>query len=182
MQTTTEQIIDQTKAVGYDNIFIQKVVVLPNKKVKFEKLCKEAKQPFKARDSDAGYDLSSVERVSILPGQRKLIKTGIKIQIPEGYYGRIAPRSGLALKNGIDVFAGVVDQGYTGELGVILYNSNQPNSTGDGLFKPDGTLEINIGDRIAQLIIEPYINVDFVECDFDPTSRGENGFGSSGKN
>jgi dUTP pyrophosphatase len=91
--------------------------------------------------------------------------------MPSGIYGRIAPRSGLAFKNGIDVLAGVIDPGYRGEIGVVLYNTDQNN-----MFK------ISRGDRIAQIIFETYHSVTFQETNsLGETSRSNGGFGSSGK-
>jgi dUTP pyrophosphatase len=102
--------------------------------------------------------------------QRKMVATGVQLEIPEGYYGRIAPRSGLALKQGIDVLAGVIDSSYRGEIKVIIFNTDNQK-----VFK------VNVGDRIAQLIIEKHYNFDFVEVeDLETTDRGEGGFGSSG--
>lgn len=125
--------------------------------------------PFRANPTDAGADLCSVEAVVINSLERKMVSTGLTIEIPEGYYGRIAPRSGLAAKFGIDTLAGVIDSGYRGEIKVILYN------TGRDLF------EIKIGDRIAQLIIEKHYNFSFEEVsDLSETSRGQDGFGSTG--
>ena len=93
------------------------------------------------------------------------------MEIPEGYYGRIAPRSGLAHKNGIDVLAGVVDSSYRGEIRVILYNTDK-----------EETLQVRSGDRIAQMIVERHYNFEFVEVeDLSVTERGEGGFGSTGK-
>ncbi len=80
--------------------------------VNYSQLNKEGKEPFQANESDAGYDLFSTEYITIEPFQRRLVSTGISIEIPEGFYGRIAPRSGLACKKGIDVMAGVIDSGY----------------------------------------------------------------------
>jgi dUTP pyrophosphatase len=102
-----------------------------------------------------------------------LIKTGISVAVPNGTYGRIAPRSGLALKNGIDVMAGVIDADYRGDVGVILVNLGSSPFT------------INPGDRIAQLILEKIeYNTSVQEIgeadDLSPTSRGANGFGSTG--
>ncbi len=111
--------------------------------------------------------------LSIGPGERVLIKTGVRVAIPSGRYGRIAPRSGLAYKNGIDVLAGVIDSDYRGDVGVILLN------TGHTEFA------IKDGDRIAQLIIEKIDMSDFevVESvkDILPSARGEGGFGSTGQ-
>ena len=91
--------------------------------IKFKCLESNAKQPYRAKESDAGYDLFATESCVIQPMERKLVSVGISIEIPDGYYGRIAPRSGLAVKNGIDVLAGVVDSGYRDCLKVVLINS-----------------------------------------------------------
>lgn len=140
--------------------------------VKFNRLKPQAKQPTRANKSDAGADLFALESTMIQPLERKMVATGIRLEIPEGYYGRIAPRSGLAVKSGIDVLAGVVDSGYRGEINVVLYNTDKSN-----------TFFIEAGDRIAQLIIEKHYNLEFVEVagDLSETTRGEGGFGSSGK-
>jgi dUTP pyrophosphatase len=143
--------------------------------IKIKLLNELAKIPSRANPTDAGADLFSTEECIIPPLSRKLIKTGISIEIPEtdnkGYYGRIAPRSGLAFKNGIDVMAGVIDSSYRGEIGVILYNTDKDNE-----FK------VNIGDKIAQIIIESHYNFDFTTtAELNETSRGERGFGSTGK-
>lgn len=125
--------------------------------------------PQKSIAQDAGYDLRSTSAEILKPSQRKLIKTGLFIEMPTGMYGRIAPRSGLALKFGIDVMGGVVDASYRGEIGVILINL----SSEDFL--------INEGDRIAQIIFENYNNVNFIEVDsLESSERGSLGFGSSG--
>lgn len=127
--------------------------------------------PTKGSEHSAGYDLYSCCNALIYPQERALVKTGIVLEIPEGYYGRIAPRSGLALKNGIDVMAGVIDSDYRGEIGVILYNTDKKIP-----------FHIKIGDRIAQLIIEKYYNFDLEKSeDLNFSDRGSGGFGSTGK-
>jgi dUTP pyrophosphatase len=137
-----------------------------------KKLNSNAKIPTRANPNDAGADLYSIESVVIPPLSRTIVKTGIVLEIPESYYGRIAPRSGLAAKSGIDVLAGVIDSSYRGEIGVVLFNSDSSNS-----------FIVNTGDRIAQLIIENHYNPVFVEVpDLTETNRGEGGFGSSGTN
>ena len=137
--------------------------------MRFKKINAEAKDPYRANPTDAGADLCSVENVIIGPLERKIISTGIAIEIPMGYYGRVAPRSGLAAKYGIDVLAGVIDSGYRGEIKVILFNSGNEN------------FEVKIGDRIAQLIIEHHFNFEFQQVsDLSDTDRGEDGFGSTG--
>ena len=107
--------------------------------------------PIRGSEHAVGYDLHASEDIVIQSEERELIKTGFVLEIPQGYYGRIAPRSSLALKHGIDMFAGVVDSDYRGPVGVILYNSSKNAFT------------INKGDRIAQLIITPYISPKIVE-------------------
>ncbi len=127
--------------------------------------------PTKGSEHSAGYDLYSCCNGLVYPQERMLIKTGIVLEIPEGFYGRIAPRSGLALKNGIDVMAGVIDSDYRGEIGVILYNTDK-----------NTPFHIKIGDRIAQLIIEKYYTFDLQEEQIiNSTERGSGGFGSTGK-
>lgn len=121
-------------------------------------------------NKSAGCDLSSIEAHVLKPGERKLFKTGLSIAIPSRLYGRIAPRSGLAYKSGIDVLAGVIDEDYRGEIGVILINLGQEDKV------------VNVGDKIAQLIFENCYRADFeVVTDLDDTNRGAGGFGSTGK-
>jgi dUTP pyrophosphatase len=124
----------------------------------------------------AGYDLhasiaENEDNIIISPGGRALIKTNIALSIPKGYYGKICPRSGLAVKQGIDVGAGIIDSGYHNEIRVLLFNFGQNNFI------------INDGDRIAQLIIMKHEVVDFTPvAEFSSSSeRGLQGFGSTGK-
>ena len=124
--------------------------------------------PTRGSDDAAGLDLYASTTKTIPPGTRALIDLGIKVKLPPGTYGRIAPRSGMSLK-GIDVAAGVIDRDYRGELRVLLHNS--------------GTTDFNVesGDRIAQLVIERIAMVDIEKVDtMDATDRGDKGFGSSG--
>lgn len=141
-----------------------------NMNIQIKKLSDKAKIPSQASKSAAGYDLYAAEEVLVNTLGRKLVKTNISISIPEGYYGRIAPRSGLAYKNGIDVLAGVIDSDYRGDIGVILFNTDH-----------NLDFEVNVGDRIAQIIIEKChsVNWETVET-LDSTVRSEGGFGSSG--
>lgn len=133
------------------------------------KLSPTAIIPSKADPWSAGYDIYADEHKIIPPNTRALIKTGLTMAIPDGYYGRIAPRSGLALKYGIDVLAGVIDSSYRGEIGVILYNT----------WSEDFCIES--GMRIAQMIIESCHSVTFQErTSLDETERGEGKFGSTG--
>ncbi len=130
--------------------------------IPFQKLSEKANIPAQATYSDAWYDLFSTEEYTIKPGERKLYKTNIAAAIPHGYYGRIAPRSGLAYKYGIDVLAGVIDSGYRGDIGVILINFGIEEFT------------VHEGDKIAQFIIEKCHYVERKEADQLPESqRGE---------
>lgn len=140
-------------------------------KLKFKRLSENAILPTRANPSDAGLDLHSGESVLVLStGSRVAITTGLAVAIPEGHYGRIAPRSGVAVKYGIDVLAGVVDSSYRGPLKVVLINHGAEE------------VLIHRGDRIAQLIIEKIITPEAEWADeLDETERGAGGFGSSGK-
>jgi dUTP pyrophosphatase len=128
-----------------------------------------AKVPTKANQNDAGFDLYSVLDTVIPPKQRKTVRTGIAIQMPDHLAGLIWPRSGLSVKQGIDVLAGVVDSGYRGEIMVCLYNTS------------DEVVGINTGDRIAQIIFQevPRVTME-VHDTLGSSQRGDNGFGSSG--
>ena len=140
--------------------------------VSVKKIDVDAHIPTKAHKDDAGWDLYSNQNAIVYPGEKTVIKTGIALAIPRGYYGRIAPRSGLAVKNGINVLAGVVDAGYRNEIGVVLINHHMDNQ-----------FAIAKGDRIAQIIFErvdPFELEEILEF-FDNTHRGMGGFGSSGK-
>jgi dUTP pyrophosphatase len=136
--------------------------------IKIKKINDLATAPTKGSEYSAGYDLYSSEEFTLMPMNRKLFKTGLSIAIPNGLYGRIAPRSGLAFKDGIDVLAGVIDEDYRGEIGVLLINF--------GLTEK----QIKVGDKIAQIIFEFYNQVEFELVDeLQTTQRGEGGFGST---
>eukprot|EP00249_Psilotum_nudum_P030423 c43025_g1_i1 orf=305-913(-) len=134
-----------------------------------KRLCESATLPVRGSLLAAGYDLASAFG-SVVPARGKeLVKTGLSISIPEGTYGRIAPRSGLALKHSIDVGAGVIDADYRGPVDVILFNHS------------DQDFVINAGDRVAQLILEKIVTPEVVEVeDLAATQRGDGGFGSTG--
>jgi dUTP pyrophosphatase len=138
--------------------------------VYFKKLDPQAVLPSRNNDSDAGADLRSIDTVVIPPLSRALINTGLSLEIPHGFYGRIAPRSGLAVKNGIDVLAGVIDSSYRGAIGVVLYNTDKEKE-----------FIVNAGDRIAQIIFEQHWNFKLIEVtELTNSERSINGFGSSG--
>jgi len=129
-----------------------------------------AKPPTQGTQFSAGYDLYSAEYVVLPKLGRKLIKTNVSMAIPMNHYGRIAPRSGLAYKNGIDILAGVIDSDYRGDIGIILYNTDK-----------DSDFEVKIGDKIAQIIIEHCSSVNFIKTENLPiTKRGEGGYGHTG--
>lgn len=124
--------------------------------------------PTKSHDNDAGFDLYSTIDVIIEPKQRKTVNTGIALEMPENLAGLIWPRSGLSVKQGIDVLAGVVDSGYRGEIMACLYNTS------------DHDVTIRVGDRIAQMIFQevPYVVMEVHES-LGSSQRGSNGFGST---
>lgn len=138
-------------------------------KIEIKKLSENATLPTQGSEYAAGYDLYAAEQ-GVVPSEcRLLIKTNISVSIPDGYYGRIAPRSGLAYKSGIDVMAGVIDADYRGDIGVILYNTDVKD------------FEFQKGDRIAQLIIEKCHKVEWQEVsELEDSVRSEGGFGSTG--
>ena len=128
-----------------------------------------ARLPARASRGSAGADLFCVESFTLASGERRGVPTGISLEIPAGYYGRVAPRSGLAVRHGIDVLAGVIDSDYRGELIILLINLGAEPVT------------FTTGDRIAQLIIENAAPANFELTDeLTDTTRGAGGFGSSG--
>jgi len=140
----------------------------------FTKCHPDAKIPDIATPGSVGYDLCTTDEGVVPCGERLMISTGLRVAIPFDHYGRIAPRSGLALRNGIDVMAGVIDPDYRGELKVILYNTDKSNE-----------FRFAKGTRIAQMIIERCATPSVREVgpdSFDAisTERGASGFGSTG--
>jgi dUTP pyrophosphatase len=140
--------------------------------LKVKKVHEDARIPFKAHLSDAGFDLFSVSQAILKPGQRALIKTGVAIALPEGYEAQVRPRSGMALKHGITVLnaPGTIDEEYRGELGVVLINHG------------DKDFAVVPGDKIAQLILSKveHLGIAVVE-ELSDTERGGQGFGSTGR-
>lgn len=129
--------------------------------------------PSYASAGDAGADLQSTENVTLAPGERRLVSTGIAIAMQPGFVGLIHPRSGLAAKHGITVVnaPGTIDAGYRGEIKVCLLNTDSDNA-----------YEIKKGDRIAQIVFQRFTTADFIEVkELPSTMRGDGGFGSSGK-
>jgi dUTP pyrophosphatase len=126
--------------------------------------------PVRSSALAAGADLFAAEEISLAPGERQLVPTGLHVAIPAGHVGLIWPRSGLAFRNGIDTMAGVIDSDYRGEVRVLLIN----HGVDDFLIRP--------GDRIAQLLIQKVEAAEFVRVEVLPDSeRGTGGFGSTGR-
>ena len=144
-------------------------------KVNFKRLDKNAHAPTYCSQFAAGADLYALtngETVSFSPGETKMIHTGLAVEIPVGYAGLIYARSGIATKRGLAPAnkVGVIDSDYRGELMVSLHNHS------------DKIQEITDGERIAQLVITPFLAADFCETEeLSDTARGEGGFGSTGK-
>ncbi|PIN86849.1 dUTP diphosphatase [Candidatus Woesearchaeota archaeon CG10_big_fil_rev_8_21_14_0_10_44_13] len=140
-------------------------------KLKVKKLQEDAILPQHAKKGDAAIDLSSCEELVLKAGEKRLVRTGISLAIPEGFAGFVWDRSGLAANHSVHSIAGVVDSGYRGEVKVVLIN----------LSKED--FRIEKGMRIAQMAIQPVSSVDVEEVrelDND-TERGKGGFGSTGR-
>lgn len=139
--------------------------------LRFKKVHPDAVLPSYAHPSDAGMDLRSVDDLTLAPGQRALVHTGLVMQLPPLYEAQVRPRSGLALKNGVTVLntPGTIDSGYRGEVGVILINLGQ------------AAFDVRKGDKIAQMVIAPVTQPNIEETDVvDETDRGSGGFGSTG--
>lgn len=138
--------------------------------MKVKRLSETAILPTRGSPEAAGLDLYAGVRVILPPGTRAVIPTGVAVAIPEDMVGLIWPRSGMAVKHGIDVLAGVIDSDYRGEIAVVLQNHGQEVVT------------IRQGDRIAQMIVQRYERENVFEVDELPASdRGAGGFGSTGK-
>ena len=137
--------------------------------LQFKKLDYRATLPTRGSELSAGLDLYSIEEISIGPRQRVLARTGLAVAIPPNHYGRIAPRSGLAMKRGLDVLSGVIDSDYRGEIGCLLYNTG------------DETIHLPAQTKICQLIIEKIeLPTAVWSEELNETVRGSGGFGSTG--
>ena len=140
--------------------------------IEFKLLHELAQAPKYAHDGDAGADLVCIEDVTLKPGERQLVPTGVAIALPKGYVGLVHPRSGLANKHGIGIVntPGTIDSGYRGELKICLINLDSSE-----------TVSLPAGSRIAQLVIQEVISAQFVEVlKLDDTERSDQGFGSTG--
>lgn len=140
--------------------------------IRYKKLNPDAKTPTKGSEYAAGYDLYALGDYDIAPHGTVKVSTGIALSIPEGMFGAIFARSGLATKYGLRPAncVGVVDSDYRGEIIVALHNDT-----------PSATMTVNSGTRVAQLVVMPFLPFEFAEVDeLDETDRGEGGFGSTG--
>ena len=140
--------------------------------LRVQRLDPAARLPVRAHDDDAGYDLCALDRCTLRPGERAVIRTGVAIELAPANAGLILPRSGLAARHGIAIVnaPGLIDSGYRGELKILLLNTDRTEP-----------FEIAAGDRIAQLVIVAVATPEIVEADaLAATLRGEGGFGSSG--
>jgi dUTP pyrophosphatase len=138
-----------------------------------QRLREDALLPTRAHDDDAGLDLYAVEAVTLAPGARGTVPTGIAVEIPERHAGLVLPRSGLAARHGITVVnaPGLIDAGYRGEILVVLLNTDRETA-----------FAVAAGDRIAQLLITRIESPDLIEvAELPPTRRADGGFGSSGR-
>ncbi|KAL7741762.1 hypothetical protein ACLKA6_000371 [Drosophila palustris] len=147
----------------------KKMKIDKNCVLRFAKITANALEPVRGSEKAAGFDLRSAYDLVVPARGKAIVKTDLQVQVPEGSYGRVAPRSGLAVKNFIDVGAGVVDEDYRGNLGVVLFNH------------ADVDFEVKRGDRIAQFICERIFYPELEQVDkLEDTVRGEAGFGSTG--
>ena len=138
-----------------------------------QRLDRDLPLPAYAREDDAGLDLYAREGVTLAPGARAAVGTGVAMALPDGYAGFVLPRSGLALRHGLSLVntPGLIDAGYRGEIRVILINHD-----------PATPVTLSRGDRIAQLVVQRVERVDVVEVETLPESqRGASGFGSTGR-
>src|SRR3989344_5027488 len=138
-------------------------------KIKFQKILDGAIIPHYAHPGDAGMDIFSAEEMTIKARERKSVRTGVKMEMPEGFVALVWDKSGLALKNGIKTMAGVIDSGYRGEIGIVLANLS------------DQDYKIEKGQKIAQILIQKVERAEIEEVkNLNETSRGAGGFGSTG--
>lgn len=139
-------------------------------KIGIKLLNDDSKVPTRANEFDAGFDLYASQDCMIKPQSREVVRTGISLEIPEGLAGLIWPRSGLSVKQGVDILAGVIDSGYRGEIMVCLLNTSVYS------------VNISTGDRIAQILFQQVPSVELsVRQSLSDSERGDKGFGSSGK-
>jgi dUTP pyrophosphatase len=146
-------------------------VSLASVRVLVQRLDPELPLPGYARDGDAGLDLCAAEDVTLEPGARALVRTGVAVALPPGFAGFVLPRSGLAIRHGVTLLnaPGLIDSGYRGEIKLVLVNHDRV------------AVALRRGERVAQLVIQPVTRAELTEVDeLPPSTRGTGGFGSTG--
>lgn len=141
--------------------------------LRFRRLRNDARLPSRAHDGDAGLDLHAAEEMTIGPGERGIVGTGVAVEIPPHHAGLVLPRSGLAARHGIALVnaPGLIDAGYRGEIRVLLLNTDR-----------ERPFEVRPGDRIAQLVLTPFVMAEPVEArELTASARSDGGFGSTGR-
>jgi dUTP pyrophosphatase len=141
--------------------------------LRFQIVAPGGRLPTRAHEGDAGVDLHAAEAAVIGPGERATVGTGVSVEIPPGHAGLVLPRSGLAARHGIALVnaPGLIDSGYRGEIRVLLLNTDRSEP-----------FEVSLGDRIAQLLVTPFAEVEPVEAtELAASARGDGGFGSTGR-
>lgn len=164
-------------------------------KVGFKRLSDDAVIPTKAHPTDSGFDLVASTDVLVEPGETAVVPTGIAVQLPPGYEAQVRPRSGVTAKTKLRVQLGTIDNGYAGEIGVIVDNVHPLKQAIKHIQTLDGdiattdvlnggiSVSIRKGDRLAQLVIQPIPAVEAIEVfDVEETDRGDRGYGSTGVN
>lgn len=147
-------------------------MAVPSVPVRIVRLDPDLPLPTYAHPEDAGADLMTTQDLTLQPGERMLVPTGVALALPEGHVGLVHPRSGLAARHGLSIVnaPGTIDAGYRGEVKVLLVN-----------LDPHTEVHLSRGDRIAQLVVQRFERAEFVETDsLDETSRGAGGYGSTG--
>lgn len=138
-------------------------------KLKIKKLQTDAILPSYAKKGDAGMDIFASENLTLNPGERGIVKTGISVEFPEGYVFLVWDKSGISSKTGVTTLAGVIDAGYRGEIGIAVINLGQESYT------------FEKGKKVAQGLIQPVVEAEIEEVDIlSDSARGEDGFGSTG--
>ena len=166
--------LEELFGMTYDEMNREAEIAMKTRTLQVELIHEDAKFPSYAYPSDSGFDLTSVEDIDIVAFGRALVPTGIKLSIPEEYEIQVRPKSGLAIKQGLTVLntPGTVDQGYTGEIQVIVFNTN------------NYSVMIPKGMKVAQAVLCPVVNGEYVRFEqvnqLDEKDRGDNGFGSTG--
>ena len=169
LEETSDEPCTKKIRIGHEEII--ETINMENSRyvLRVKKHSADAKLPCRNSKYAAGYDLYASEDITVPAKGKALVPTGISVQIPFGFYGRVAPRSGLALNHHLDVGAGVIDPDYRGKVGILLFNFSKED------------FMVKIGNKVAQLLLQKIITPLVEEVsELDNTERGEGGFGSTG--